>query len=128
MKIGQEQQQLFKFLLWISLACSSLHYGLGTKCETKAPAIQQTQVGYGYPPTFMVQVYNSCPMCPVINIHLKCGSFPQALVNPRLLKVLAFDDCVINGGLPLAPLQKFSFNYSHQQYLLHPATWYFQCE
>lgn len=67
-------------------------------------------------------------MCPVINVHLNCGNFPQRLVNPRLLKVLGGSDCVVNSGLPLAPLQKFSFNYSHSKFLMHPTTWYFQCE
>ncbi|KDP37880.1 hypothetical protein JCGZ_05762 [Jatropha curcas] len=123
-----EKQQIFKFLLWLSLSCFTLHLGFGAKCSSNGPTIQQTQVGYGLPPKYMVEVSNSCPMCPVINIHLKCGSFPQALVNPKFLKVLAFDDCVINGGLPLAPLQKFSFNYTHHKYILHPASWYFQCE
>lgn len=102
--------------------------GLGAKCATNAPSVQQTQVGNGNPPRFMVEVQNNCPMCPVINIHLKCGSFPQALVNPRLLKVVAPEDCVVNGGLPLSPLQRFSFNYSHQKYLMHPSSWSFQCE
>ncbi|XP_068316842.1 uncharacterized protein At1g05835 isoform X2 [Pyrus communis] len=104
--------------------------GWGAKCSTneEAPTVQQTQVEFGSSPKFMVQVNNKCPMCPIINVHLKCGSFPQALVNPRQLKVLAVDDCVVNGGLPLAPLQTFSFNYSHPKYLMYPKIWYFQCE
>jgi hypothetical protein len=102
--------------------------GLGANCAANSPTVQQTQVGFGDPPKFMVEVQNNCPMCPVINIHLNCGNFPQHLVNPRLLKVLRYDDCVINGGLPLAPSQKLSFNYSHQKFLMHPTTWYFQCE
>lgn len=145
-----EKHQFLKLLAFTSLALSSLHYGtqftslysfwvqtlkslfnvagLGAKCGSNGPTIQQTQVGYGNPPKYIVEVYNRCPMCPVINIHLKCGSFPQALVSPRLLKVVAFDDCVVNGGLPLAPLQKFSFSYSHSKYLMPLATWSFQCE
>nr|TKR84526.1 hypothetical protein D5086_0000257300 [Populus alba] len=120
-----QKQQAFTFLL---LTVSLTFAGLGAKCATNAPSVQQTQVGNGTPPRFMVEVQNNCPMCPVINIHLKCGSFPQALVNPRLLKVVAPDDCVVNGGLPLSPLQRFSFNYSHQKYLMHPSSWSFQCE
>ncbi|KAJ7008663.1 hypothetical protein NC653_007351 [Populus alba x Populus x berolinensis] len=111
-----QKQQAFTFLLLaVSLTFPSLIHCLGAKCATNAPSVQQTQVGNGTPPSFMVEVQNNCPMCPVINIHLKCGSFPQALVNPRLLKVVAPDDCVVNGGLPLSPLQRFSFNYSHQK-------------
>ncbi|CAN6725528.1 unnamed protein product [Malus baccata var. baccata] len=44
-----------------------------------------------------------CPMCAIINVHLK-----------------------FNTALPLAPLQTFSFNYSHQKYLVYPKIWYFQ--
>ncbi|KAF3969783.1 hypothetical protein ACB098_04G040500 [Castanea mollissima] len=115
---------LFAFLTFSCL----LYHGLGAKCTANAPTVQQTQVGFGEPPKFMVDVHNNCPMCPIINIHLNCGNFPQTLVNPRLLKVLGYDDCVVNSGLPLAPLQKFSFNYTHQKLLMHPTTWYFQCE
>ncbi|XP_009339906.2 uncharacterized protein At1g05835 [Pyrus x bretschneideri] len=124
-------QPAFMLLLCTSLTLASLFpYGWGAKCSTneEAPTVQQTQVEFGSSPKFMVQVNNKCPMCPIINVHLKCGSFPQALVNPRQLKVLAVDDCVVNGGLPLAPLQTFSFNYSHPKYLMYPKIWYFQCE
>ncbi|KAM5569885.1 uncharacterized protein ABKV19_017080 [Rosa sericea] len=124
-------QTAFKLLLWTSLTFASLLcHGWGEKCTTNnhAPTVQQSQVGFGSSPTFMVEVQNNCPMCPVINLHLKCGSFPQTLVNPRLLKVLSNNDCVVNSGLPLAPLQKISFNYSHQMYLMSPKIWYFQCE
>ncbi|KAA8527305.1 hypothetical protein F0562_034598 [Nyssa sinensis] len=119
----------FKLVLWTSLTLASLHFGCGAKCSgTNSPTVKQTQLEFKNPPKFMVEVQNNCPMCPVIDIHVKCGNFSQALVNPRLFKVLAFDDCVVNGGLPLGPLQKLSFNYSHQKYLMHPTTWYFQCE
>ncbi|CAK7348096.1 unnamed protein product [Dovyalis caffra] len=123
-----QKQQVFAFLFFTSLTLSSLIHCLRAKCATNAPSVQQTQVGNGNTPKFMVEVHNNCPMCPVIDIHLKCGNFSQALVNPRLLKVLAPDDCVVNEGLPLSPLQKISFNYSHQKYLMQPSSWYFQCE
>ena len=104
--------------------------GRGGKCGASehAPTVQQTQVGTGKAPKFAVEVRNNCPMCPVIDVHLRCGSFPQALVNPRLLKVVGFDDCVVNAGLPLQPLQRLSFNYTHSKYLLRPNLWFFQCE
>ncbi|KAF3457007.1 hypothetical protein FNV43_RR01664 [Rhamnella rubrinervis] len=112
---------------------SLLPYGWGAKCVVNdhdhAPTVKQTQVGFGKLTKFLVEISNNCPMCPVIDVHLKCGSFPQALVKPRLLKVVGFDDCVVNGGLPLAPLQKFSFNYTHNsKYMMQPILWYFQCE
>ncbi|XP_015887118.3 uncharacterized protein At1g05835 [Ziziphus jujuba] len=116
----------------VTVYSSLLLSGLGAKCSVNdhnhAPTVKQTQVGLGNPPKFLVEISNNCPMCPVIDIHLKCGSFPQALVSPRLLKVIGFDDCVVNGGLPLPSLQKFSFNYSHSKYLMRPSVWYFQCE
>lgn len=102
--------------------------GWGAKCDTKTPTVQQVQVGFGEPPKFAVEVRNICPMCPAIDIHVKCGNFSQALVNPRLLKVLGYDDCIINGGLPLAPLQKLSFTYSHHKFLITLKVWHFQCE
>ncbi|POO04186.1 PHD finger protein [Trema orientale] len=126
-----QDQPTYKLILWSLVTLSSLLcQGWAAKCAANdhAPTVQQTQVETTDPPKYMVEVRNSCPMCPVINVHLKCGSFPQALVSPRLLKVLAFDDCVVNAGLPLQPLQKLSFNYSHNKFLLRPTIWYFQCE
>ncbi|XP_038690230.1 uncharacterized protein At1g05835 [Tripterygium wilfordii] len=119
----------FRLAIWTSLAFASLHYGWGEKCAGNAPTVKQTQVGFAKPPKFLVEVQNNCPMCPVIDIHLRCGSFQQALVSPRLLKVVRKDDCVVNNGLPLAPMQKLSFSYSHQKYLMmQPSIWFFQCE
>ncbi|KAL6002849.1 hypothetical protein ACLOJK_023071 [Asimina triloba] len=100
----------------------------GARCSSSNPTVEQSQVGFGTPPKFWVEIQNKCPMCPAINIHVRCGNFSQALVSPKLFKVIAYDDCVVNGGLPLAPLQKFSFTYSHPKFLLSLKTWSFQCE
>ncbi|KAK9138619.1 hypothetical protein Sjap_009213 [Stephania japonica] len=106
-----------------------LQIGQSAECGYRnKPTIQQTQVGFGSPPKFMVEVQNKCPMCPVINIHVKCVSFTQDLVDPRKFKVLNHSDCVVNSGLPLAPLQKVSFNYSHNKFLMSTSNWNFQCE
>ncbi|XP_039157063.1 uncharacterized protein At1g05835 isoform X2 [Eucalyptus grandis] len=102
--------------------------GSGAKCAANGPTVKQTQVGFGDPPKFRVEVQNNCPMCPVINVHVECGSFNQSLVSPRLLKVVDRNDCVVGGGLPLPPLQKLSFTYSHSKYSLNPSSWDFQCE
>jgi hypothetical protein len=130
LSLSQPKLSVISFFFFFKLTRSMLKQiaGLGANCAANSPTVQQTQVGFGNPPKFMVEVHNNCPMCPIINIHLNCGNFPQHLVSPRLLKVLRYDDCVINGGLPLAPSQKLSFNYSHQKFLMHPTTWYFQCE
>lgn len=99
----------------------------GSRCEKNGPSVRQVQVGFGKLPKFMVEIQNNCPMCPVTEIRVRCGNFSQNLVDPRLLKVLRFD-CVVNGGLPLAPMQKLSFNYTHQKIQLMPKSWNFQCE
>ncbi|KAM7252997.1 hypothetical protein ACFE04_025615 [Oxalis oulophora] len=98
------------------------------KCQKNPPTVEQSQVGNANPPKYMVVVENKCPMCPVMNIHLKCGGFLQSLVTQRLVKVVSYDDCVVNSGLPLRPFQNFSFTYTHSKYLLHPSNWSFQCE
>ncbi|XP_042491787.1 uncharacterized protein At1g05835 [Macadamia integrifolia] len=121
-------QTYLKLVIGVLLALATLHNGWGLKCSSNSPTVTQTQVGFGNPPKFMVEVQNSCPICPAIDVHVKCGSFNQALVNPRLFKVLGYNNCVVNGGLPLAPLAKISFNYSHPKFILSPSSWYFQCE
>ncbi|KAF8402251.1 hypothetical protein HHK36_013203 [Tetracentron sinense] len=123
------KQPSFKVVFCALLALASLlPNGRGAKCGANNPTVRQTQLGFGNPPKFMVEVQNNCQMCPAIDIHVKCGSFSQALVNPRIFKVLGYNDCVVNGGLPLAPMQKISFNYSHHKFLMSTSTWYFQCE
>ncbi|PIA29883.1 hypothetical protein AQUCO_05800158v1 [Aquilegia coerulea] len=120
---------VFKLMLGALLAFACFfNQGWSSKCAADNPTVKQTQVGFQKTPIFLVEVQNNCPMCPVIDIHVKCGNFLQDLVNPKLFKVLGHNDCVVNGGLPLAPLQKISFNYSHQKFLMSPSIWYFQCE
>lgn len=97
-----------------------------SRCVKNVPSINQTEIGKT---KYRVEVKNNCGTCPVIDVHVKCGNFSQQLVNPKLLKVLKLDDCIVNYGLPLLPLQSITFNYSHQtMYPLYPSTWYFQCE
>ncbi|KAH7664202.1 hypothetical protein IHE45_14G105700 [Dioscorea alata] len=121
-------QQLHPWPVILTILFLLLHQGHGARCGMKTPTVQQTQVGFGTPPEFTVVVQNSCPVCPAIDVHIKCGGFSQILADPRLLKVIKDDDCVVNGGLPFAPLQKISFNYTHQKFSMEPKSWYFQCE
>ncbi|KAI3875743.1 hypothetical protein MKX03_023666 [Papaver bracteatum] len=95
----------FKFvlLLWgtLLLIVSLPNHGSGAESGDKnKPTVKQTKVGSRNPPKFMVEVQNNCTMFPAINIHVKCGSFTQDLVKPRLLKVLGKGDCVVNAGFP----------------------------
>ncbi|KAJ4956727.1 hypothetical protein NE237_013510 [Protea cynaroides] len=128
LELKMRSQTYLKAAIGTLLILASLHNGCGLKCSANSPTVTQTQVGFNNPPKFMVEIKNNCPMCPAIDIHLKCGSFSQGLVNPRLLKVLGYNNCVVNGGLPLAALAKISFNYSHEKFILSPSSWYFQCE
>ncbi|KAK9684171.1 hypothetical protein RND81_10G191400 [Saponaria officinalis] len=125
-----QQLSLFKLLFCSSFLLTLLHLstgtGLTTRCVKNGPSINQTQVGKA---KFRVDVVNNCGTCPVTDIHVKCGRFPQSLVDPKMFKVLKFDDCVVNSGLPLLPLQTLSFNYSRpRKYPLFPTSWFFQCE
>nr|VDD08397.1 unnamed protein product [Brassica rapa] len=122
-----------KFLLWSSLALLLLQTGFGEKCDSKSsePTVRQTQVKLGEGKKFRVEVMNKCPMCPIINLRLKCQGFPQSLVDPTLLRVLSSSagNCVVNDGLPLSPMETLSFNYSSSnQFALSPLSWSFQCE
>ncbi|WZZ11564.1 hypothetical protein YC2023_097485 [Brassica napus] len=107
--------------------------GFGEKCDSKSsePTVRQTQVKLGEGKKFRVEVMNKCPMCPIINLRLKCQGFPQSLVDPTLLRVLSSSagNCVVNDGLPLSPMETLSFNYSSSnQFALSPLSWSFQCE
>jgi len=65
--------------------------GLGANCAANSPTVQvvqQTQVGFGEHPKFMLEVQNKCPMCPVINIHLNCRNFTIYLNINNSLQVL----------------------------------------
>ncbi|GLT53236.1 hypothetical protein SLA2020_265220 [Shorea laevis] len=41
-----------------------LYHGLGANCAANSPTVQQTQVGFGNPPKFMVEVQNKLPYVP----------------------------------------------------------------
>ncbi|KNA10136.1 hypothetical protein SOVF_147190 [Spinacia oleracea] len=128
----EQSSAMFKLLFCSSLVVIAFllphTHGKDTisRCVKNVPSVKQTQVGKG---KYRVDVKNNCGTCPVIDVHVKCGNFSQSEVDPKLFKVLKFDDCVVNYGLPLLPLQIISFNYTHPtKYPLHPNTWYFQCE
>ncbi|MED6157119.1 hypothetical protein PIB30_020275 [Stylosanthes scabra] len=66
-------------------------------------------------PSYSVQIINKCSNdCSLASIHLKCGMFSSAtLINPRLFRRLAYDDCLVNDGKPLPPDTVISFQYSN---------------
>lgn len=125
-----KQQKMCKFAETFKTNLTRVLFFVGwaAKCVKDVPAVKQTQVGFEQPPKFAVTIQNSCPTCPVINIHVKCGAFSQSLADPGVFRVVRADDCVVNGGLPLGPLQSVAFNYTHQRFQMSPKSWSYQCE
>ncbi|GER44514.1 tapetum determinant 1 [Striga asiatica] len=66
-------------------------------------------------PTYTVEIMNVCVSgCYISAIHLNCGWFSSArLANPRVIKRLAFNDCLVNNGKPLANGRTLSFQYAN---------------
>ncbi|GFQ05371.1 hypothetical protein PHJA_002681200, partial [Phtheirospermum japonicum] len=67
-------------------------------------------------PHFVVQIVNTCVSkhCEPSDIHLHCGWFASVrLVNPKAFKRLSFDDCLVNGGLPLKSAHTIRFTYAN---------------
>lgn len=87
---------------------------IGT-CTSKDISISQSQTSTPGIPQFIVQIVNNCVSgCAPSDIHLHCGMFASArMVNPRLFKRISYDDCLVNGGNPLAPSQIIRFTYSN---------------
>ncbi|RDX99404.1 TPD1 protein-like 1, partial [Mucuna pruriens] len=84
-------------------------------CTSKDISISQSKSSTSGIPQFIVQIVNTCVSeCAPRDIHLHCGWFASArIVNPRLFKRLSFDDCLVNGGNPLASSQIIRFTYSN---------------
>ncbi|XP_017434730.1 TPD1 protein homolog 1 [Vigna angularis] len=84
-------------------------------CTKKDISISQSTISTTGIPQFVVQIENTCVSgCPPHDIHLHCGWFASArLVNPKLFKRISYDDCLVNGGNPLAPSQIIKFAYSN---------------
>lgn len=110
--------QRLKIAFWTTMAVAILLHGdnVDAKCRPNNSLVRQIQVGYSTPPRFKVQVENPCPTCPAINIHVRCGNFQQRLADPRVFRVLGYDDCVVYGGRPLSAMQSVSFTYAHDKF------------
>ncbi|KAK6945777.1 hypothetical protein RJ641_013321 [Dillenia turbinata] len=68
-------------------------------------------------PAFTVMISNTCQTgCNISNIHLHCGWFSSAiLVNPKIFRRLAFDDCLVNDGQPLKSGSTLQFRYANSR-------------
>lgn len=65
-------------------------------------------------PRYTVLITNLCNGCLVSQVHVRCGMFASAnLVNPNLFKRIAVDDCLVNGGKPIASGRTIEFEYSN---------------
>ncbi|RYR30759.1 hypothetical protein Ahy_B01g055532 [Arachis hypogaea] len=84
-------------------------------CTNKDISISQSRESASGIPEYIVQIVNTCVSeCAPYDIHLRCGWFASArVINPRLFKRLSYDDCLVNGGKPLAFSQIIRFTYSN---------------
>ena len=84
-------------------------------CTSKDISISQSTSSTSGIPQFIVQIVNTCVSgCAPRDIHLHCGWFASArIVNPRLFKRISYDDCLVNGGNPLASSQIIRITYSN---------------
>ncbi|GFP85489.1 hypothetical protein PHJA_000692600 [Phtheirospermum japonicum] len=65
-------------------------------------------------PRYRVIITNLCSNCWVARVHFRCSWFASAtLVPPNEFKRLAYDDCLVNGGRPMASGKTIGFAYSN---------------
>lgn len=87
----------------------------GKKCTQGEIVIAQSQIGTLFgSPIYKVEITNTCASGNTIsNLHLHCGWFSSAtLINPKTFKRLAYDDCLVNDGQPIAAGLTVSFQYT----------------
>eukprot|EP00261_Vitis_vinifera_P037745 XP_019078988.1 PREDICTED: uncharacterized protein LOC109123509 [Vitis vinifera] len=62
-----------------------------------------------------VEITNACARgYSISNLRLKCGMFASAVLpNPKIFKRQDVDDCLVNGGSPLAAGSTISFKYAN---------------
>ncbi|XP_061345999.1 uncharacterized protein LOC133291684 [Gastrolobium bilobum] len=96
-----------------------LHNG---SCTNKDISISQSKGSTSGIPQYIVQIVNTCVSgCAPHDIHLHCGWFASArIINPKLFKRLSYDDCLVNGGKPLASSEIIRFTYSNS--FMYPLT------
>ena len=85
------------------------------ECSKWDISISQSRYPTSGIPEFIVQIVNTCVTgCAPSNIHVRCGWFASTrMVNPRTFKRLSYDDCLVNGGLPLKSSQSIRFTYAN---------------
>ncbi|BFI13993.1 protein MpTPD1 [Marchantia polymorpha subsp. ruderalis] len=85
------------------------------QCSNKDISIIQNEETNAGIPRYVVQIVNTCISdCAPTDIHVFCGWFASSpLVNPNYFKRLAYNDCLVNGGRPLAPGSVIQFQYAN---------------
>jgi hypothetical protein len=85
-------------------------------CTNKDISITQSQLGSAAGiPQYSVQIVNTCISdCAPTNIHVYCGWFASSPPpNPNTFTRLAYNDCLVNGGRPLAQGSIVEFQYAN---------------
>ncbi|BBN09816.1 hypothetical protein Mp_4g22940 [Marchantia polymorpha subsp. ruderalis] len=88
---------------------------ISDQCSNKDISIIQNEETNAGIPRYVVQIVNTCISdCAPTDIHVFCGWFASSpLVNPNYFKRLAYNDCLVNGGRPLAPGSVIQFQYAN---------------
>ncbi|XP_057421752.1 TPD1 protein homolog 1-like [Lotus japonicus] len=94
---------------------TSRKFSLHGSCSNRDISISQSRESTAGIPQYVVQIVNTCVSeCAPHEIRIHCGWFASArVINPRLFKRLYYDDCLVNGGKPLASSQIIRFSYSN---------------
>jgi len=90
--------------------------GIADGCTNKDISITQSQLGSAAGiPQYSVQIVNTCISdCAPTNIHVYCGWFASSPPpNPNTFTRLAYNDCLVNGGRPLAQGSIVEFQYAN---------------
>ncbi|KAH9537006.1 hypothetical protein CY35_16G029800 [Sphagnum magellanicum] len=84
-------------------------------CTNKDISIMQSRDGSAGIPQYSVQIVNTCiSECAPTNIHVYCGWFASSPPpNPNTFTRLAYNDCLVNGGRPLAQGSIVEFQYAN---------------
>ncbi|KAK2378144.1 protein TAPETUM DETERMINANT [Trifolium repens] len=87
------------------------------KCSKSSIQIRQGSTALiGGIPAFNVEIQNTCEGdgCVISEIHVACGKFSSAIiVNPTKFQRLKYNDCIVNGGKPLASEALVNFKYAN---------------
>jgi hypothetical protein len=89
--------------------------GIADGCTNKDISIMQSRDGSAGIPQYSVQIVNTCiSECAPTNIHVYCGWFASSPPpNPNTFTRLAYNDCLVNGGRPLAQGSIVEFQYAN---------------